>query len=84
MKRVIARRRTEYNRSSDEHTEILTQYLQEQKHFKLFGVKLFSFWQTIDTEIVPSFAWIQRNTLGFTTWKSKWHGLENVTWDDNN
>ena len=80
MKRVIAKMRTTYNSDSDEYTETLTQYLQEQKHFKIFGLRLFSYWLTIDTEIVPSFAWIQRNALGFTDWKSKWFGLDNVLW----
>lgn len=83
MKRVIAKMRTTYNSDSDEYTETLTQYLQEQKHFKILGFKVFPFWKTIDTEIVPTFAWIQRNALGFTDWKSKWFGLENVLWTNN-
>lgn len=75
--------RTEYNPSSDEYTETLTQYLQEERKFKMFGITLFSYWKTIDVEVVPSFAWIQRNTLGFTTWKSKWCNLEDISWDNN-
>ena len=80
MKRVIAKKRITYNRHSDEYTEKLTQYLQEQIHIKLFGINIYTYWLTIDTEIVPTFAWIQRNTLGFTDWKSKWFDLENVSW----
>ena len=80
MKRVIAKMYTSYNRSSNEYTETLIQYLQEKKYLKIFGFKLFSYWVTIDIEIVPSFAWIQHCTLGSSDWKSKWFGLENVLW----
>jgi hypothetical protein len=82
--RVIGKMYKSYNQNSDEYTETLIQYLQENRKIKLFGVSLFSFWKTIDKEIVPSFAWIQRNALGFTDWKSKWYLLENVSWSKNN
>ncbi len=80
MKRVIAKMYTSYSSKSGEHTETLIQYLQEKKKFTLFGFKIFSFWSTIDKETVPTYAWIQRNALGFTDWKSKWFGVENVLW----
>lgn len=83
MKRVIAKMRTTYNSHSDEYTETLTQYLQEKKHLKILGRRLFSYWITIDAEVVPTFAWVQRNALGFTDWKSKWVGLDNVLWTNN-
>lgn len=67
-----------YNSNTD---ETLYQYLQEKKQFKIFGKILFSYWKTIDIEIVPSFAWIQHNTLGSTEWKSKWNILKNVNWN---
>lgn len=80
MKRVVAKMFTTYNSRSNEYTETLFQYLQEKKIISLFGFTLFSYWKTIDKEVVPTFAWIQRNTLGFTDWKSKWFELENVLW----
>ena len=83
MKRVIAKMCITYNYSSDEYTETLIQCLQEKKVLKIFGLKLFSYWVTIDTEIVPSFAWIQRNVLGSTDWKSKWADLKNILWTNN-
>ena len=80
MKRVIAKMFTSYDSRSDEYTNTLIQYLQEQKSFSIFGITLFNYWKTIDKEEVPTYAWIQRNTLGFTDWKSKWFGIENVLW----
>jgi hypothetical protein len=80
MKKVTAKMFTSYDSRSDEYTDTLIQYLQEKRDFKLLGFKLFSFWKTIDKETVPTYAWIQRNTLGFTDWKSKWFGVENVSW----
>lgn len=79
-KRVIATMFKSYNRSADEYTETLIQYLQQRKTISLFGVKLFNYWKTVDEETVPSFAWIQNNTLGYTDWKSKWVGIENILW----
>jgi hypothetical protein len=79
-KRVIARMHKTYSRKSDEYTETLIQYLQEKIDFKIFGIKIFCYWKTIDKETVPSYAWIQRNTLGFTDWKSKWAEMANVKW----
>lgn len=81
MKRVKATMLTKYDSISEEYNYTLYQYLQEKKQFKIFGITLFIYWKTIDTEIVPSFAWIQHNTLGSTEWKSKWNGLENVNWN---
>jgi hypothetical protein len=83
-KRVMAKMFISYDRNSDEYTEKLIQYLQEKKKVSLFRVTLFSYWSTIDKEEVPTFAWIQRNCLGFTDWKSKWFGLENIFWDTKN
>jgi len=80
MKRVIAKMFTSYDSRSDEYTNTLIQYLQEQKSFSIFGITLFNYWKTIDKEEVPTYAWIQRNTLGFTDWKSKWFEIENVLW----
>jgi len=80
MKRVKAKMTISYNHESDEYTETLFQYLQESKSVVFMGVKWFSYWHTIDKEIVPTYAWIQRNTLGSTDWKSKWYELNNVTW----
>lgn len=80
MKRVIAKMFTSYDSRSDEYTNTLIQYLQEQKAVSIFGITLFNYWKTIDKEEVPTYAWIQRNTLGFTDWKSKWFGIENVLW----
>ena len=80
MKRVKAKMFTSYNSSSDEHTNTLIQYLQEKKSISLFGITLFTYWSTIDKEEVPTYAWIQRNCLGFTDWKSKWVGFEDVSW----
>lgn len=80
MKKVTAKMFTSYDSRSDEYTETLIQYLKEKHDFKVFGFKIFSFWKIIDKENVPTFAWIQRNTLGFTDWKSKWFGLENILW----
>ena len=72
--------RISYNHQSDEYTETLFQYLQERKSFVFMGIKWFSYWRTIDKEIVPTYAWIQRNALGSTDWKSKWYGLNDVKW----
>lgn len=80
MKRVIAKMFTSYDSRSDEYTNTLIQYLQEQKSFSIFGITLFNYWKTIDKEEVPTYAWIQKNTLGFTDWKSKWFQIENVLW----
>jgi MarR-like DNA-binding transcriptional regulator SgrR of sgrS sRNA len=80
MKRVIAKMFTSYDSQSDEYTNTLIQYLQEQKALSILGITLFNYWKTIDKEEVPTYAWIQRNTLGFTDWKSKWFGIENVLW----
>lgn len=80
MKRVIAKMFTSYDSRSDEYTNTLIQYLQEKKSFTLFGYTLFNYWVTIDKEEVPTYAWIQKNCLGFTDWKSKWFGIENVSW----
>lgn len=80
MKRVIAKMFTSYDSRSDEYTNTLIQYLQEQKAVSIFGITLFNYWKTIDKEEVPTYAWIQKNTLGFTDWKSKWFGIENVLW----
>lgn len=81
MKRVISKVYKWYDSIIDDNEEIHYQYLQEKVIVKLFNIKLFFYWKTIDEEIVPSFAWIQHNTLGFTEWKSKWNDLENVNWD---
>lgn len=79
-KRVIGKTAHSYNSKTDEHTETHYQYLQERKDVKLFGKKLFSYWKTIDTEEVPSYAWIQMACFGSTDWKSKWFGIPNVLW----
>lgn len=71
---------TSYNKHSDEYTNKLMQYLQEKKKISLFVVPLFSYWLTIDKEEVPTYAWIQNNCLGFTDWKSKWFGIEGISW----
>ena len=78
MKRVIAKMYTSYDYRTRERENTLIQYLQQRNEFKICGVKLFSFWLTIDKETVPSFAWIEKNTLGSTDWKSKWYGMENI------
>lgn len=82
MKRVKARMYRSYDESSHEYTETLIQRL--QKRVSIFGLKILSFWITIDTEEVPVWAWIQRNTLGSTDWTSKWYGMENVQWKQTN
>lgn len=51
------------------------QVLEEQRPF-LFG--LFNHWVIIDTEEVPSFAWIQSACFGSTDWKSKFINIEGV------
>lgn len=79
-RRVKAMRHTTYCHSTDEYTETQIQYLQEKKRIKILGATLFSFWSTIDTEIVPMYAMIQIWTLGFTDWKSKWHNMEGILW----
>jgi hypothetical protein len=49
------------------------QILQEEtKNF--FGVTV---WRTIDDETIPTFASIQKATLGSTDWKSKFYDLPN-------
>lgn len=48
----------------------LTQYLQKKVCVKILCFRV-HYWKTIDSEIVPSFAWIQANTLGSTEWESK-------------
>lgn len=78
MKRVKARMYTTYNKRTDEYTETLIQYLQMKIEFRLFGILWFKFWKVIDKETVPTFAWIQRNALGYTDWKSKWYGMADV------
>lgn len=83
MKRVIHKCYIWYDPIIDDNEEIHRQYLQEKIIVKLFNIKLFSYWKTVDQEVVPSFAWIQHNCLGFTEWKSKWYGLENVNWGKN-
>ncbi len=80
MKRVIAKMFTSYDSRSDEYTNTLIQYLQEKRAFTLFGYTLFKYWVTIDKETVPTYAWIQRNTLGSTDWKSKWYEIEGICW----
>lgn len=80
MKRVIAKEYVSYNRMSDEYTYTHIQYLQQMVVVTFFGKKLCSYWETIDTEEVPSFAVIEHNTLGSTSWKSKWHEIEDVLW----
>lgn len=80
MKRVIAKMFTSYNRQSDEYTYTLIQYLQEHKAFSIFGITLFNYWKTIDKEEVPNYAWIQKNALGSTDWKSKWFEIEGIKW----
>lgn len=82
-KRVIARMYTSYIRSSDEYEYTLIQYLQEKVYRTFLGIKLYKYWKTIDKETVPSYAWIQRNTMGSTDWKSKWSGMDNVIWIKN-
>lgn len=76
MKRVKAVMFTTYNERSDEYTDTVYQYLQEKITVKLFNISLFSYWKTIDSEIVPTYAWMQRNTLGSTDWKSKFYRLD--------
>lgn len=80
MLRVIGKRFTSYDSRSDEYTDTVIQYLQERKTCKIFGIALFHYWRTIDKEEVPTYAWIQRNTLGTTDWESKWVYLEGVSW----
>ena len=80
MKRVKAKICISYNHQTDEYTETHIQYLQEKKYILFMGIKWLRYWITIDKEIVPTYAWIQNNALGSTDWKSKWNGLDNVTW----
>lgn len=70
-----------YDPVCDDYDYLFYQYLQEKRQFKIFWITLFNYWKIIDQEIVPSFAWIQYNTLGSTEWKSKWNGLKNINWD---
>jgi hypothetical protein len=81
MKRVKAVMVKKWCDNSQDFDETLYQYLQEKKYVKILSITLFSYWKTIDTEIVPSYAWIQRNTLGYTDWLSKWYGIENIDWN---
>ena len=76
MKRVKAVMVKKWCDNSEDYDETLYQYLQEKKSVKLFGIIIFPYWKTIDTEIVPSYACIQKNTLGFSDWKSKWYGID--------
>lgn len=76
MKRVRAKMYTFYDKHSDEYTETLVQYLQERRALTFLGFTLFSYWKTIDTEVVPTFAWIQHATMGSTDWRSKWYDLD--------
>ena len=80
MKRVRAKRFREYDPHNDEYTEEVFQYLQERKAFRLFNLNIFHYWKTIDKEHVPSYAWIQAATTGFTDWKSKWNGIDGISW----
>lgn len=75
MKRVKATMHTSRDWRTDESTNIVIQYLQEKRRF--LGI---SYWKTIDTETVPSYAWIQKNSLGSTDWRSKWHEMPDVEW----
>lgn len=77
--RVIAKHRS-WRNSFGEPEEERTQYLQEKKirGFRLFGILSKHYWQTIDSEIVPSFAWIHKGVFGDeSSWKSKFSKISN-------
>lgn len=76
-KRVRAFMKTYPRNSFGEKEEEMIQVLEIKKLHKFLWWSWHS-WKEIDREIVPSFAWIQKNTLGSTDWKSKWNGMPNV------
>ena len=78
-KRVRAFMKTYPRNQFGEKEEEMIQVLEIKKLHKFLWWSWYS-WKEIDREIVPSFAWIQKNTLGSTDWKSKWNGMPNVEW----
>lgn len=72
--RVIALMFNKSNHHGEKWNE-LKQYLQVKRTY-LLG--LITKWETIETEDVPSFAWMQHGTLGSTDWKSKFSDIPNV------
>lgn len=70
-KRVI----TVHNRwkQNKEWNEERVQFLQEKRKTSFFGLFTKYYWKTIDSEIVPQNAWLQKSIFGdeLTGWKSK-------------
>lgn len=71
-----------WRNNMDEVEEELTQYLQEKvvRKYTWFGLLPNYRWVTIDSEHVPSFAWIHKCVFGDETdWKSKFCNINNCT-----
>ena len=76
----VIRINTQWVNKMGEPEEEAIQYLQEKIHrkFTWFGLMNDHYWENIDSEQVPSFAWIHRSTLGDeSNWKSKFRNIPN-------
>jgi hypothetical protein len=76
----VIRINTQWVNKMGEPEEEATQYLQEKIHrkFTWFGLLDDHYWRNIDSEHVPSFAWIHKSVFGDeSNWKSKFRNIPN-------